>query len=150
MKDVNIYKRKVQLEEGFRDTVYKDHLGIRTFGYGHNIEANPIPTFIIETIINKGAKDGAEQLFKYDLNKVVEQLNKRLPWWSDKPIEVRTVLVDMVFNMGIRGVSRFKTTLKYMQRDDFRGAGLNLMASRYAEQVPNRAKRNKELLDSLG
>jgi hypothetical protein len=51
-KEIIIYKEKLTREEGRIPTVYKDHLGNRTFGVGHNIESNPIPTNILETIIN--------------------------------------------------------------------------------------------------
>ena len=34
---MNIEKLKdeIQKEEGYRDTIYKDHLGFATIGYGH-------------------------------------------------------------------------------------------------------------------
>jgi GH24 family phage-related lysozyme (muramidase) len=62
MEDFTILiKEKIIEQEGFRDKVYTDTEGVLTFGYGHNIENNPIPPRILKTIINVGAKKGAEE-----------------------------------------------------------------------------------------
>ena len=52
-------KEEIKKEEGFRDTVYKDHLGFATIGYGHLVK--PSDNF----------KDGV----KYDYKKLDKIFN---------------------------------------------------------------------------
>jgi lysozyme len=141
-----LIKEKIIEQEGFRDKVYTDTEGVLTFGYGHNIENNPIPPRILKTIINVGAKEGAKELLEYDIQSVYFELMVLLPWWERQPQDVKYVLFDLAFNMGVSKLKTFRKTLKFIKKGKYKKASKELLNSKYAMQVPNRAKNNATIL----
>ena len=132
----NKAKEKIIMEEGCVNKMYVCPAGYRTIGIGHNLDINPISDEAIDVI------------FKDDLNKVIEQLDKYFRWWRKKPETVKVVLLDFVFNVGIGTAKKFKHTMRLIEKGDYEEASYALLDSLYAKQVPNRAKRNAILLKS--
>ena len=56
------------------------------------------------------------------------------------------VLLDMAFNLGLPRLAKFKNMRTAVDEGDWKRAANELLDSRYAEQVPNRARRNAEIL----
>jgi len=127
-------KELIADNEGYRTHMYKCPAGKNTIGIGHNLDANPIP------------KEAVDIIFHDDIKHVMEDLDTHFQWWREKPHNVKVMLLDFVFNVGITVALNFKNTMKMIETDDFQGASVNLLKSRYAEQVPRRAKYNSELL----
>jgi GH24 family phage-related lysozyme (muramidase) len=63
------------------------------------------------------------------------------------PRLVEVVLVDMAFNLGERGLSRFKLLLAAIARRDYKTAATELWLSHYALQCPHRVERLCALLN---
>jgi len=63
-------------------------------------------------------------------------------------IKAQYVCIDVVFNMGINTWMSFRKTRAYMEMGDFEKAGIELLDSKYAEQVGRRALFNSEQLKS--
>jgi GH24 family phage-related lysozyme (muramidase) len=59
------------------------------------------------------------------------------------------VLCDLCFNLGIKGLTKFKKFLQAVDDSDYEEAALELKKSKYFTQVPNRAKRNIKLVLSV-
>lgn len=125
------------LDEGSRSKPYKDTRGFLTIGVGHNLSAAGLCPAAIRA------------QFDFDFAGVVEDLNRRIPWWVDQPEVVKRVLVNLTFNMGIQKVLGFHQMLLAMQLGDYPLAASHLLQSAYASQVPNRAKRLAALLASV-
>ena len=58
----------------------------------------------------------------------------------------RNSILDMCFQMGVRGFRRFKRLLKAVEQRNFELAAFECLTSKYAQQTPKRAKRIAQLL----
>lgn len=118
---------------------YRDTLGILTIGYGHNCEANPV--LGVEKEGDTISDELANTLFSQDLFWHVSRARGRWPWIEKLDPARQAVLYNMAFNLGIEGLSTFKNTLRFIEQGAYRSASENMMSSRWASQVGNRARR---------
>lgn len=115
--------------EGLRLKPYRDTVGKWTIGVGRNLADKGI------------TKDEALYLLDNDIAECEAQLRQALPW-AMRLNETRwRVLVDMCFNLGIRGLLGFTTALGHMEKGEFGRAAEAMLASKWAEQVKGRAAR---------
>lgn len=132
-------------DEGEKLRAYKDHLGYWTIGVGHLIDpargANPAPFGI--DLRNGGfiTAEQSEQLLLADIAEKEKQLDARLTWWRTLSDNRQRVLLNMAFQLGINGLLAFKNTLARAHQGDYPGAAAGMLASKWATQTPNRAKR---------
>ena len=136
--NINIDKLKgdLHLDEGLRNKPYKDTVGKLSIGIGRNLDDVGI------------SNDEAYFLLENDIKKVINDLSIYLPWLSEHPENVQRALANMAFNMGVNGLLTFSTTLQFVKEGDYETAAANALKSKWAKQVPNRAKRVTELLAS--
>lgn len=131
----NIYDQ-LKRDEGFRSTIYKDEVGKSTVGYGHNLDAKPLPDLVTPI-----TEEQAEQILSDDVDVVTNKLAHLLPW-SDSLDGVRFgVLQNMAFNMGIEGLLEFHNTLTCVQQKKYVAAANCMMQSKWYTEVGDRAKR---------
>ena len=119
-------------DEGAINHAYQDSLGYWTIGVGHLVDAR------------KGGKvsDGVINLMlSDDIADVVADLNDHLPWWKDLDEPRQRALANMVFNLGVTGLLKFHRFLTAMEDGDWATAGMEMMASKWATEVGDRAKR---------
>lgn len=110
--------------------------GRRTIGYGHNLDANPVPG--INGVISD---DQAERLLKADVMAAQQHLEAAIPWAHTLSPARRAVLVNMAFNLGVTGVLRFTKMLCFARVGDYRNAAKEMRRSLWARQVRARANR---------
>jgi len=123
-------KASIKREEGLRLESYPDSRGLLTIGYGHLlVHGSTIPI------------EAAELIFEADYALAVNGYDS-LALTLDSAR--RGAVIDMIFNMGIAGVKKFKRFLLYLKAANWHAAASELMDSAYAGQVPNRAKRNRD------
>lgn len=127
--DMTAIKSELTVDEGRKPRIYKDTVGKVTGGVGRNLSDVPF------------GDDEMDLMLTNDVKKVVAQLNQRLPWWTGLSERRQRVLVNMAFNMGINGLLGFTNTLAMIQHGDFTGAANGMLASKWADQVGDRAKR---------
>lgn len=140
-------KARIRDHEGCVDTVYPDTLGKATIGIGHLVQPHERQRF------KKGVKisvDEIEDLFLIDLNRAcagAEQLisenyrgDKRLPQ------VIEHVIVEMVFQLGKTGVSKFKKMWKALSDGDKKQASLEMQDSRWHSQTPVRCEALAEVV----
>lgn len=131
--------RSLRGEEGEVLSEYKDHLGYSTIGVGRLIDKR------------KGGgitKEESAYLLGNDVDKVIDQLNKRLSWWAKLDDARKGVLINMAFQMGIDGLIGFKNTLKMIESGQYEAAARGMLQSKWAQQTPSRAKRMAEQMRS--
>ena len=133
--------RHLILEEGLCLNTYLCPAGKRTIGVGHNLDAMPIGDIIGRKFNNTITKEEALKILKFDVNKVINQLNDKLDFFSELPANHQFVLIDLAFNMGVSGLLKFKNTLAAFKKQDKNAIKSGLSNSKWARQVPNRAKR---------
>ena len=119
---------KIKHHEGFVEHVYDDTLGIPTIGYG----------FAIKDLILD--EDLAEEILIRKLEKLKRNANARFEWLEDMPVEVQEVVINMCYQLGVTGVSKFKKAISAMQERDWVTASEEMLDSKWAKQTPNRAK----------
>lgn len=119
-------KARLTRFEGRSSKPYVDTVGKLTIGIGWNLTDNGLPDNIID------------ELFRISLTKATLDAEK-IPVYPKLSAARKTVLIDMVFNMGLHSVLGFRNTLDMMNRGDFAGAADNMLKSQWAQQVGNRA-----------
>lgn len=125
---------KLKKEEGLHLKSYECSAGFLSIGYGRNIEQVGLK------------KAEAEMLLQNDMEDIFLLLDKNIPMWKYEDFNVRLVLCDMCYNLGIKGLLRFKKFLNAVDESDYETAAEELKQSKYYKQVPNRAKRNINLI----
>jgi GH24 family phage-related lysozyme (muramidase) len=138
----------VRQNEGVRNRMYLDHLGIPTIGVGFNL-TRPDARAKIGTDYDEilaGTKtltpERIEALFDADLAASLLDLARVLPNFSELPPEVRVALLDLHFNVGPTRFRGFRKMLAALQGNDFSRAADEMTDSLWARQVPTRAARN--------
>lgn len=121
-------KKALVRHEGLRLKPYTCTANKLTIGVGRNIQDNGI------------SEAEAMLLLENDIDAIVRDLNRALPWWQQLDEARREVLANMVFNMGIGTVLTFKNTLAAVQAGDYKKAATLMLQSKWATQVGNRAK----------
>ena len=134
MKDL---LNRIKHHEGFRKSVYKCTEGYDTFGYGFAIKDLEMD------------EDIAEEILLRKVEKLIKRVRSKFDWLDSVPHEVQGVLVEMSYQMGLSGVSKFKKALHAMQMFQWKLAATELLDSRWAKQTPNRAKELSDIIRSL-
>ncbi len=136
-------KERIKIHEGFCDTVYKDTLGKRTIGYGHlctdNEKWKDGKAYTIEYL---------NDVFEGDFNEAVrqtEQLIGNLVLHK----EANEIIIEMVFQLGMSGVSKFKKMWAALKNQNYDEAANQMLDSKWAKQTPNRAKDLSEIMRGL-
>ena len=142
---MNIEKLKdeIQKEEGYRDTIYKDHLGFATIGYGHLVR--PSDNF------KEGVKYDRKRLLKvfdYDFQ-ISYQDSMDLCKDLDIPDEAKEIIIHMCFQLGKPKTAKFKKMFEALRNKDYIEAGLQMESSLWAKQTPNRVMRLSEKMKKL-
>jgi len=131
---VNELKERIKEHEGFRDVIYKDSLGFATIGYGHLVL--PTDDFVEGQQYSREVLDA---VFDKDFQNAVDNANKLI---GDIPLvyQAREIICEMVFQLGIGGVSKFKNMWKALEDGDYHTASVEMLDSRWAKQTPSRAE----------
>ena len=102
-------KARIRDHEGCVDSVYLDSLGLATVGIGHLVQPHERERFKPGVKISA---DEIEDLFLIDLNRAcagAEQLIGELYRGNTRlPQIIEHVIVEMVFQLGKTGVSKFR------------------------------------------
>lgn len=135
--DLAALEAELTRDEGNVAYAYTDSLGYLTIGIGHLIDKR------------KGAKlkpQVIDLIFQLDIQDCEADLDRNLPWWRNlSPVRQR-VLLNMCFNMGIGTLLTFKNTLAAMQNGSYAAAASGMLASKWATQVGDRAKRLADMM----
>ena len=157
---VNLFKKKEKVEmldmpemlnrliihEGLVLKPYICPAGKLTIGIGRNVEDNPL-TVEERRVVGDDWKHGitkeqAYYLCRNDINKCISELKKNLPWFENLDRERKYALIDMCFQLGIRGLLKFKRTLGSIAKGNYELAAEQVLESKYARvDSPERAKR---------
>lgn len=144
MIDFNEIMQRFAFHEGVKLQPYKCPAGHLTIGIGRNLEANPIAGDEAEVVGDWQhgiTRNAAFYLLRKDLLRCRQECRENIPFWSNLDIERKYALLDMCFNLGIKGLLKFKKMLAAMEIGDYRGAAKECLCSKYAKDVGARARR---------
>ena len=113
--------------EGVRLRPYMDTVGKLTVGVGRNLTDNGI------------SQDEAMMLLVNDIEACRAQMQQAFPWAAFMTPARRDVLTSLIFNIGLGGVKEFKLMLAQLGSCNYADAADELLNSRYARQVGQRA-----------
>ena len=140
-------REQLKIDEGVKHEIYKDHLGYPTFGIGHLIVegdeeyGKPVGTPVSEDRVNA--------VFNKDVRTFVREAEKVFPTLLDLPETAQQVIVNMAFNMGAPRLSKFKKFIAGVNAGDWKTAAVEMMDSRWAAQVGDRAVRLRNRILTL-
>lgn len=142
VKDYTDLMERIKKHEGFVPKIYKDSLGFATIGYGHLV--------LPEEQWEEGkeySKEQLEHVFKTDFNNAVGQATGLMDG-MDLDDKAREVIIEMVFQLGVGGVGKFKKMWEALRNKDYGEASFQMMDSRWAKQTPNRAESLSKVMRS--
>jgi lysozyme len=114
---------------GGRHRLYKCPSDKWTIGYGRNLEANGI---------SESEATGFLIADAIEAHRVAAAL---IPNWFELDDVRQNVLANMAYNMGGKALSGFKKLLAAANIGDHPEAAAQILDSKFATQVPNRASR---------
>ena len=123
---------RIKRHEGCRLTPYYDTLGVLSIGYGRNLK------FGI-------SQDEADIMFEHDLQKAAAAA-MLIPGYQYCDRVRRGVLCEMVFQLGLRGVLRFRRMIEAIGNKQFVLAAGEMIDSRWHRQTPKRVEELAELM----
>lgn len=125
---------QLKRDEGLRLSTYTDTEGKRTIGYGHNLDANPLPFGAI-------TPQQAEDILSHDVGSIWRDLQTTLPWIKSLDDPRCGVLTNMAFNLGVHGLLKFRKMLSATEHGLYVMAANEMRDSTWAVQVGARAVR---------
>lgn len=126
----------IKKHEGYRDKLYQCTSGKSTIGYGRNIEDNGI------------SKDEANLMLSNDIRECEKTLKSQFDFFEDLSEVRQAVLVNMMFNLGWPRLSKFKKMITAIYSKDYERASAEMLDSRWARQVGNRAVELSDMMAS--
>jgi GH24 family phage-related lysozyme (muramidase) len=135
-------KKRIKKNEGFRNRIYLDQLNNKTIGYGHLI--GEIDKF------EEGkeyTKTELTQVFEEDFQRALNDFNKYYKKDNFKKKE-NEILIEMIFQLGGKGVLRFKKFINELRKKNKHMAALEMMDSLWYRQTKKRV--NILISDLLG
>ena len=129
-------RQQIRMHEGVEHKVYEDTEGIKTVGVGRNLEDRGL------------SDDEVDYLLSNDIDICVKELEQTFDWYDDLDDIRKRVLIDMMFNLGMPRLKKFVNMLKAIEARAWRSAAVEMLDSKWAEQVGNRASRLSEMMET--
>jgi lysozyme len=150
-KTKELLKVYIKNNEGIESEVYRDSLDIPTIGIGYNLTQKSARTDLLTVGVDlnqisekevKLTQLQIDDLFEISLKRCEKNIKKIIPDFEALSSVRQIVLLDMLFNLGPTRLSNFTRLLKAIEAGDWVQAGKEILNSKYATQVPKRAKKN--------
>ena len=113
--------------EGFSSTSYVCPTGHLTVGFGHRTDKS----------VTMSRETALAVLFS-DIALAEQGARRVFPSYDNQPQRVRDVLVEMVFQIGTTGASKFVKFKAAIAANDYRQAASEMLNSKWAKQTPAR------------
>ena len=136
-KELNDLLKDIKKHEGFKPRVYKCTEGYDTIGYGFAVK---------DLVIDE---DIADLILMRKLDKLQQRIASVFGWFFNSPQEIKDVVTNMCYQLGLSGFSKFKKTIYYLETDQYEEASVEMLDSLWAKQTPNRAKELSEIVRSV-
>lgn len=127
-----VLKEDLKRDEGLRLKAYKCTAGVWTIGVGHTggVKQGDVIT-----------EEEASHLLDSDMETAIKDARKVCLCFDNLNGPRKTVVANMAFNLGATRLAGFKNTLACICAGDYAQASLNMLKSKWATQVGQRAQR---------
>lgn len=136
-------QERIKEHEGLSLTIYPDVLGFSTIGYGHKCSSGEIAEF----------KDGitqekADALFDRDFALAQAQAKAIAgESWKNLNDARQGVIIEMVFQLGMGGVLKFKRMWAAIDADDYDKAAAEMLNSLWSSQTEGRCRSLAKIME---
>lgn len=120
--------------EGLRLKPYRCTAGKLTIGVGRNLDDRGI------------TPDEALYLLRNDIRDSRKELSASFPWFDNLDEVRQSVLIDMNVNLGLSRLKGFRNTLALIGVGKYEAAAVEMLDSKWAEQVGRRAQRLSRMM----
>lgn len=127
--NLELLKKELVRDEDERLKPYRCTAGKLTIGVGRNLDDVGL------------SADESAYLLGNDIARVMAELDKALPWWRGLSEVRQRALANMAFNLGVPRLKGFARMLAALQAGQWDEAATQALASKWAQQVGDRAKR---------
>ena len=126
---MNMERLRLQItkHEGIEYKLYTCTSQKTSIGVGRNLDDRGI------------SHETAMQMLDEDIDICINELQQTVSYWDDLPEKVQEALINLCFNMGISRLMAFKKTFGFLREGMYEKAADELLESRYANQVGQRA-----------
>jgi lysozyme len=145
---------QIQKDEGFESGVYEDTMGIKTIGYGFNLERAGAQ----EALDKAGIKKSLADLSSGEVTMTEEEASRLMlgemphfrgvaerfvgkETWKNLSGNRQGIITNMAYNMGEGTLNKFKKLKAAIKSGDWREAQVQMKDSAWAKQVHGRADR---------
>jgi len=142
-------------DEGLELKVYKDTLGIDTIGAGRNLRDRPLTVAQLQHLGLSDMQDlydngitlyGARYILRIDVDIAERELITAHSCVEFLNAPRQMVCVNMAFNLGVPRLKLFINMWSAIHRKDYDRAAVEMLDSRWAEQVKGRATRLSDIM----
>lgn len=136
---------QIKRHEGSNDyRVYEDSTGNLTAGYGHKLLDHEIAALDTFTEERDGERyvspEWASEMLNRDVANAEQHAREYLgPVYDELEPARKAAVVNMAFNLGRTGLMGFEKTRELLLEKDFEGASKEMLNSKWAGQVGDRA-----------
>jgi GH24 family phage-related lysozyme (muramidase) len=141
-------RRDLEADEGVVHGIYIDSLGHKTCGIGHLCRPGEPEYDMAAGEEISSAR--VNELCAADIAQTLRDCEWLFGGWSNLPDEVRLILANMMFNLGLPRLSKFVMLRQAVEDLDWQRAADEMENSRWRKQVPNRSSRLISRMRSLG
>jgi lysozyme len=145
--DIDKLREELKEDEGCKYEIYLDHLGLPTFGIGHLVTEwdeeyeKEVGTEVSEERVNN--------CFIADIYGTIKDCKILYSNFDELPGQVQLILGNMMFNLGRPRLSKFVKFREAINKKDWQEAKTQMLDSKWAKQVPNRANRLSERMGGV-
>ena len=134
MPDFKTLIERIGVNEGFRSKPYQCTEGVWTIGHGI--------TWLTE--------EESLHILSGRISQLHLKLLDDLDWYADLPSEIQGVVIEMCYQIGFTGFTKFKRAIAHMKNAEWQLASEEMLDSLWAKQTPNRAKQLADIVKEHG
>lgn len=127
-------REQLKRHEGVRLMPYKDTVGKLTIGVGRNLDERGLSELEVDYLLDN------------DVTSAYNDVVRVVPGFNTLSEDRQHALLDMVFNLGVSRFLRFRKFLAAIDARDFERAAAEMMDSKWARQVGQRAETLKAMI----
>jgi lysozyme len=147
MTDLNKATDDTAVFEGYKASAYKDSRGFWTIGEGTCLETNPISGKDWKWLLDNRliqvsiSAPGARFLMKGKFAADLRELASRYPGFAQLPDLAQTLLLEMVYQMGVDTLLTFTQFNAFVRAGQWAAAAADGRRTAWYAQTPERADR---------
>lgn len=140
--------QRIKEYEGYSDKPYQCTAKKWTIGFGYNYEDRGFSVSDITEILSEGfSKEMADRLIVKDFQRCTKEA-ETFPFFKTLNEARQAVVIDMIYQLGIKGFKEFKKMLDNLARGDFKGASQEMVNSKWYTQSGRRGRTNVKQMET--